>query len=402
MRKPSSVALAVLGAAALFAATRTPDIPFSIRMIDPGFSETAAVADFNNDGKLDVVSAEFWYEAPKWTKHRIREINFNGNYIDNFSDIPVDVDGDGWVDLVQVSYFAKNIVWLKNPGKSGGTWAQTVIDNSGSNEFALLADMVNSGKPHDILPQFAAANVPAAWFEISGGKVIKHVVSQKSYGHGIGWGDVNGDHRNDILVAGGWLEAPADPRARGDWTFHPAAWGDPIPAAAMPNVNAGMAPPAVPRPMEYGFMHVIDINGDGRPDMITQAAHDYGVFWFEQRADGSFVRHLIDNTWSQGHASTLVDLNGSGKMALVTGKRYMAHNGTDPGEREPLGIYWYEFLSAPQGPVVWTRHIIDYGGRMGAGMQICVQDMDGDGDLDLVTAGKSGIFLAENLTRPAK
>ena len=29
---------------------------------------------------------------------------------------------------------------------------------------------------------------------------------------------------------------------------------------------------------------------------------------------------------------------------FVTGKRYMAHNGHDPGEREPLGIYWYEYM----------------------------------------------------------
>ena len=36
---------------------------------------------------------------------------------------------------------------------------------------------------------------------------------------------------------------------------------------------------------------------------------------------------------------------------------------------------------------------------MGGGMQIPVVDVDGDGDLDLVCAGKSGLFLVENLTR---
>ncbi len=45
------------------------------------------------------------------------------------------------------------------------------------------------------------------------------------------------------------------------------------------------------------------------------------------------------------------------------------------------------------------RHVIDYGGRMGAGMQIPVVDIDGDGDLDIVCPGKSGIFLVENLTK---
>ena len=70
----------------------------------------------------------------------------------------------------------------------------------------------------------------------------------------------------------------------------------------------------------------------------------------------------------------------------------MAHNGSDPGEKEPLGVYWYEFRKGASGPE-WIRHIIDYGGRMGAGMQIPVVDVDGDGDLDLVCPGKSGLVL---------
>ena len=44
----------------------------------------------------------------------------------------------------------------------------------------------------------------------------------------------------------------------------------------------------------------------------------------------------------KAHAVTLVDLNGDGKLDILTGKRFMAHNGKDPGERESLGIYWYE------------------------------------------------------------
>ena len=36
---------------------------------------------------------------------------------------------------------------------------------------------------------------------------------------------------------------------------------------------------------------------------------------------------------------------------------------------------------------------------MGGGMQIPVVDIDGDGDLDVVCAGKSGLFLAENLSK---
>ncbi|MEJ7605350.1 MAG: VCBS repeat-containing protein [Bryobacteraceae bacterium] len=150
-------------------------------------------------------------------------------------------------------------------------------------------------------------------------------------------------------------------------------------------------------------MHVADVNGDGKNDVVTSNAHDYGIFWFEQGTNETWTKRLIDDSWSQAHALTLVDLNGDGKKDILTGKRYMAHNGKDPGERESLGIYWYEGLpQADKKPMDWVRHTIDYGGRTGTGMQIPVADLDGDGDLDFAVAGKSGVFLFENLTRSPK
>jgi hypothetical protein len=39
---------------------------------------------------------------------------------------------------------------------------------------------------------------------------------------------------------------------------------------------------------------------------------------------------------------------------------------------------------------------------MGGGMQIAVADIDVDGDMDVISGGKAGLFLAENLTRSSK
>jgi hypothetical protein len=391
----------------VLAASRPADIAFRTRMIDPGYSETAAVADLNKDGKPDIISGESWYEAPNWIKHPLRQIEFSQNYIDNFTDIPFDVDSDGWIDVVQFSYFAHNIVWLKNPGKAGGAWKVTEIDNSGPTEFAFLVDLNNDGKAQEFLPEFDRPNLPIAWFELQDKKWVKHIVSHHGYGHGIGVGDVNGDGRNDILTPQGWLEAPPDIRAEGDWAFHPTDWNQhPIPPAGAALVGAAAAK-TPDRAVQFGYMYLIDINGDGRKDLLTTMAHDYGLAWYEHTADDQWQQHIIDSSWSQAHASVLVDLNGDGQLDLVTGKRYFAHNGSDPGEREPIGLYWYEYrkvaptAATARGPgnggVEWIRHIVDYGGRMGGGMQIVVADMNGDGALDIVSGGKAGLFLAEDV-----
>jgi hypothetical protein len=77
----------------------------------------------------------------------------------------------------------------------------------------------------------------------------------------------------------------------------------------------------------------------------------------------------------------------------------MAHNGRDPGEREPLGVYWYEYGKQDDSRIVWIRHVIDYSTRTGGGIQIATADIDGDGRVDFSVGGKSGLYLFRNLGR---
>jgi len=366
----------VLILASALAINRPGEVPFEKITIDLGAAEPAAFADINRDGKLDIVAGENWYEGPRWTKHHFRDIEFRNGYIDDFSDLILDVNGDGYPDVISCAWFARRIWWNENPGKKGGPWKEHSIEEGKNVEFSFLVDLDNDGKAHELLPELAGKDAGVVWYEVKNGEFVKHVVSTTAPGHGIGAGDVNGDGRNDIITPKGWYEAPADPRS-GDWKFHP-------------DFDLG----------QTGFIYAMDVNGDGRPDIVTTMAHDYGIFWLENMGDGKWVKHIIDDTWSQSHATTIVDLRGDGHKGLLTGKRFMAHD-HDPGVREPLGVYWYEPLKstdAKAGNVMWVKHVIDYSTRTGGGMQIAVADIDGDGHPDFAVGGKSGLYLFHNLT----
>ena len=177
----------------------------------------------------------------------------------------------------------------------------------------------------------------------------------------------------DILRPNAWFEAPADIRTE-KWIEHP--W-------ALTGKDGKVE--------DTAQIWTLDVNGDGLNDVIYSAGHNYGVFWCEQIRQGSEVqwkRHIIDDTWTQAHALTLADVNGDGVPEIVTGKRFMAHNGGDPDEFGPLGVYYY---SLKRGPTpVWTKHAITYNEGVGSGMNIVAVDLTGSGRIDIVTTGKFG------------
>ena len=131
----------------LVQAVGSEEIPFQKHTIDLGFSESCAVADVNQDGRLDIISGESWYEQTprltgseetRWVKHKFRNIGYTSFYLENLIDIAVDVNGDGFPDVVSCSYWSKPFTWWRNPGHREEAWHETKIESSSPVEFVLV------------------------------------------------------------------------------------------------------------------------------------------------------------------------------------------------------------------------------------------------------------------------
>ena len=335
----------------------------------------AAVFDIDHDGDLDVFGGGFWYEAPDWTRHKVRDVEFIRGMPDGFAAQPFDVNRDGWMDVIEVNYRSASIKWIEHPGESLGEWMAHIVVEPGPMETGRLIDVDGDG--HLDLTVNGARF--AAWWQMVPGKdgksteFIRHDLPEELQGHGYAVGDVNGDGRADILSGNGWAEAPED-RVHGEWKWHPEF-----------ELGRVSAP-----------FQVQDVDGDGDADLVYSIGHGYGVFWAEQtQEDGkrAWIKHDIDTSWSQAHFELWEDLDGDGRKEIVAGKRYMAHGGRDPGAEEPLRVYRYEFDPAKRE---WERGTISFDDRVGFGLDAKAADIDGDGDIDLVCPGRSGLYLLEN------
>ena len=342
--------------------------------------ESAGIFDVNNDGVLDIVSGAYWYEGPDFKKaYPIGPVRAEGEYFDDFSTIALDVNGDGRMDFITGGWWGETVRWRENPGEPGKEWPEHVIAQCGNVETTRAWDIDGDGVI-EIVPNtpFAPLVVYKLVTDEKGngiGRFTSHVIYDQPQGHGLGWGDVSGSGRGDFVISGGWLEAPAD-LYNGKWVLHE-------------DFNLGSA--SVP-------VLVVDVNGDGLNDLIVGNAHNYGLYWLEQRrtADGTraWVRHEIDPDCSQYHDMHWVDIDGDGQCELVTGQRYRAHCGNDPGEWGPVGTYYFKWNGES-----FTKQVIDFGPRpagKGLGIHFAMADLTGNGLPDIVAPGKDGLYIFYN------
>lgn len=371
-----------------------------LRLSDQFYAEGASYGDFNQDGKLDVVTGPFWFEGPDFkTKHEYRPpTTFDPkNYSDNFLTYTGDFNGDGRLDIFCVPFPGKEGYWYENSGNKEGHWKQHLAYPMVGNESPVWGDVNGDGQPELIFNNEGFLGY-ATFDPAKPNEVWKfHAVSPpdkrfQRFTHGIGFGDINGDGRMDIAEASGWWEQPADAKPSAPWTFHPHQFAE---AASQ--------------------MLVTDVDGDGLADVINSwHCHLYGLVWHRQmRSAGGEITWqqnvilppkpdvtVAEVRISQLHALVLADMNGDGLLDIVTGKRFWAHGPTGDVEADaPAVLVWFELQRHGNGQATFVPHLID--DDSGVGTQVTVGDLNGDGRPDVIVANKKGIFVHLNeMPRP--
>lgn len=371
-----------------FALTR--EVGFTKITVDRGFrSEGVAVADINRDGRTDILAGNLWYEAPDWTPHEIQPVQkFDAakGYSNSFVNFADDINGDGWPDQILIDTPGiPPVFWRENPKSKGGHWTEHKIFKNACNESPAYAPLIGKDSRRALV--FSYDDSQMAWYEPSkdsskefaarliGEKIPKDKAKEHGvyrYSHGLGIGDIDADGLKDVIIRTGYWRQPADAGKNGQWNFVPADLGD-----------------------DCAQMHVYDVDADGLPDVVSSSAHGVGIWWHRQTktAGGQrrFVKHVIDDSFSQSHALEMADINGDGLPDLVTGKRFWAHGPKgDVDPNAPAVLVWYE-LKRDKSGVRWIKHLID--DDSGVGTQFVVADINNDRKPDIVTSNKKGVHV---------
>jgi hypothetical protein len=281
------------------------------------------VADFDRDGLNDFVVTErtsadavvlFRHTASGWTRYVIEPQPL---HIEAGS-IALDVDGDGDLDFIAGGDWKSNeIWWWENPYPDldpAKPWKRHVIKNSGAPKHhdQAAADLDGCGKPEIVF-----------W-------------NQDAHG---------------LFVA----RMPADPRNAGPW-----------PITQVYSYSADSEPPQRGRPAgfrrtnEHEGLAIIDIDGDGKPDIVG------GGRWFRNVGGLRFQENLIDPAYSFSRAA-VGQLKKGGRPEVV----FVVGDGEGP-------LNWYEWVKG-----TWQPHKI---ADINYGHSLQVLDVDGDGNLDIFCA----------------
>ncbi len=318
--------------------------------------------DFNNDGKVDVFTGNDQaltgsFLAGKGDGTLAASQPIDTEEVVGLSADSADFNGDGKRDLVLGDYRGGAVVFL---GKGDGTF-QLPGTRYSTGEIPYdvhVADFNSDGKPDFVVNSYASVAVFIGKGDGTFQAKNYPLATGQYYTKGIGIGDLNGDHKLDLVVT----SAPTVPMndkmnvllGNGDGTF-----------AAAQTYTAGS-----------GLSIVLgDFNGDGKLDAAvgSDSTNQVGILLGD--GTGGFGPPQYFTGAMDSGTLAAADVNYDGKLDLVQGGNLQ--------ENKQFAVILGNGDGTLQTPTLYTSG----GGRPQA---VVLADMDGDGALDIVVANADG------------
>jgi hypothetical protein len=340
--------------------------------------------DLNNDGKLDIIVSGWngrmiWLEnqgASGWVEHEIdnqvKDVECGG--------CVYDFDADGHPDVVCGSTADGEVWWWQNPG-STGSWKKftAVKTNVGFFHDTAIGDITHDGRVSLVMTNQRRPEGTTLMYvpipddptvtpwpdlqvivekKLEGLETPDGQISKQQPDEGLAIGDIDGDGLNEVVMGTHWYKY-----VDGQWQEHKFANG------------------YITNKVAIG-----DVDGDGRNEIVLSEGDPmiYGktqggrLGWFKPTADihALWEEHTLEDGLLDAHTLQLADVNGDGRLDIVTAEIGWASETRGYKRRDPW-VLIYENL----GNGKFARHIVDQGTGAHEGLAV---DLRGDGKLDIV------------------